>query len=104
MALFDETILGFVGNLKGFRSEGSTRVPRGRTFLDFVDLFNRFFRLGNSFASFWTSTKRFGGFGEKPIFFECLSIRLVCHRNNGFTDNEANEDVLEANLLTFGRI
>ena len=57
--IFYETYLGFVRNLKRFRSEGSFAVSSWRTILGFVEFFYCIFRHFNSFRSFLTSTEPF---------------------------------------------
>ena len=72
LVFFYETFLDFIQNIKRFRSEGSSCVSRGRTFLSFVDFFNHFFQQFNWFGRFLTSVERFWGVQEKTyLFLEC---------------------------------
>ena len=89
-----EILPGFVRNSKIFRSEGFAAVSKGRTFLDFVDFVNCFFRHFNSIASFLTSTESFWQVQEKTIFLECST--------GGFsTLINIRSHELDSNLTTF---
>ena len=63
-----KTFLDFIWNLERFRSEGFPTVPRGRTFLGFVDFLYCFFRHCNSSGSYLTSSEPFWMVQEKTVF------------------------------------